>query len=642
MDINIILILLIIHMAWIIAFKPKSENLSCGIFGWSGKSAKSFNKAKFDIQGLYNNSRGGDSCGVSTDGEIYYGITGSKHYSDFLHRQSYEPPTEVPTVIGHTRKSSSGAVNSDNAHPFGFGDKDSKFEFVGVHNGTLHNQEDLAKKYNLPIEVNKKNKFGAMVFDRKKIDSEILLEIIYKERNFRVLSDYIGGAALLFTNINESNVLYVFKGASRFDSHDTGIDIEERPLYYYKEHKNSLYISSMQESLEAIGGVANENLFKFNENVVYKIKDGNIDISDKFDVSRRQAHQRPAVARRNYDYCGYNFQKNEIEKAFEENDKKTKKEDGVINIQEEKEERIFRSPIVFNKLRYSRNGHLIEGIYTWIKDYGFFPFGKDKEEAELNCKVSIDKAFDTEYAYFVDKKEVIQNDPDIIYPFTTKNKITPKIFYFYEGVMLETELDFEILNARVRTYSIWDLSDMSKHPVMELKSKNPNAHIYGKILHKRNSFTGNIAPLGCSKIYYIEKGDLVNVIKINKLLPQEKESAVDKYEKKHKEGDQLLLLGDGKNSDEELIQKQFKDFCQTNELEVKDDFDCEDSEIHSCISDEVAKQGVDDLMIPIYLKIQESVLELYQFGEINFVKDIIDLNEEYLVSLDEIIDKTYK
>lgn len=640
MEINIVLVLLIIHMAGILFLKPKNDILYCGIFGWAGKSAKSFNKAKFDIQGLYNNSRGGDSCGVSSDGEIYYGIVGSKHYSDFLHKQGYQPPVLIPTVIGHTRKSSSGAVNSNNAHPFGFGDLNEKFEFVGVHNGTLHNQEDLAKKYNLDTEVKKENNFGVMAFDRKKIDSEILLEIIYKEKNFRVLSDYIGGAALLFTDINEPNILYVFKGASRYDNYDAGIDYEERPLYYYKEHKNSLYISSMQESLEAIGGIANEDLFKFTENIVYKIKDGNIDICEKFDISRRQAHQRPSIARTNYDYCGYNFKKQEIEAAFLEKDKKTKKESGVIEIQEEKEERIFRSPIVFNKLRYSRNGHLVEGIYTWIKDYGFFKIGKDQEEAEDSCKKAIDCAFDLDYGYFVEKRDVIENDPDIVYPFTSKNKMTPAMFYFYEGVLLETKLDFEILSAKVRTYGIWDLSDMSKHPVIELKSKNPNAHTYNNVLHKRASFTGNIAPLGSSKIYYIEKGKVVNIIKINKFPVNQEKSAVDEYNEKNES--QLLLLKDNNNSDEELISKQFKDFCQSNELEVEEDVQCEDSKIDKYINEEVAREGVNELMIPIYLKIQESVLELCQYGDVNFVQDIIDLNEEYLLSLDEIIDKTYK
>lgn len=48
------------------------------------------------------------------------------------------------------------------------------------------------------------------------------------------------------------------------------------------------------------------------------------------------------------------------------------------------------------------------------------------------------------------------------------------------------------------------------------------------------------------------------------------------------------------------------------------------------------------LMSPIYLKIQESVSTLIEFEEEDFVKEIIEINEDYLMSLDEIIDKTYR
>jgi glucosamine 6-phosphate synthetase-like amidotransferase/phosphosugar isomerase protein len=107
----------------------------CGIFAWSGSKPELFNKSKFDILGIYNDSRGGDSCGVSTDGEIYYGVTTNcKKYSQFLFEKNYLLPNKFPTVIGHTRKSSVGSVNTENAHPFGFGvnNLNDSYEFVGV------------------------------------------------------------------------------------------------------------------------------------------------------------------------------------------------------------------------------------------------------------------------------------------------------------------------------------------------------------------------------------------------------------------------------------------------------------------------------------------------------------------------------
>ena len=94
----------------------------CGIAAWAGENPKYFNKYKFDILGIFNDSRGGDSCGISTDGEIYYGLTTlDKKYKDFLVEKNYLVPKKIPIVIAHTRKSSVGVINMHNAHPFGFG-----------------------------------------------------------------------------------------------------------------------------------------------------------------------------------------------------------------------------------------------------------------------------------------------------------------------------------------------------------------------------------------------------------------------------------------------------------------------------------------------------------------------------------------
>lgn len=652
MEVKIILILLTIHLLGIIIFKPKMNILSCGIFGWAGKSIKTFSKAKFDIQGLYNDSRGGDSCGVSTDGEIYYGITGSKHYSDFLHKQGYDAPVLIPTVIGHTRKSSSGTVNADNAHPFGFGDYEKSFEFVGVHNGTLHNQVDLAKMHGLETTVNELNIHGVSTWKRNKIDSEILLEIIYKNKNFKVLSDYIGGAALLFTNTLEPNVLYVFKGASRLDDYDKTADVEERPLYYYKESKNSVYISSLQESLEAIGGIANEDLFSFNPNTVYKIVDGNIAAAEKFEISRKNAHQKPASYKKSYNLCGYEFGKSKYSKDCEWEDLRTtsKKEEGVEEIQNEKEVRIYKSPIIFNKLRYHRNGHLVNGICVWIKEYGFVPLCEDVASADEKVLWMNNRAFDLEYGYFMEDGTQVIQDEFTLFPFTAENKKVPPLSYFYEGIMLETRLDYEAVNSKIKNFNIWDLSEMSKHPIVELHKYTQYGRIYKAAIFKRVAFTGNVCPLGSSKIYYIDKGELVNSKLIEKEEIKDNFSAVDLYNRNQskqlfldidkKEPTQLMVV---KDTDEELMQKNFIEFCELNKLEVTSSDETDDKKIEiDNIRTESIKKSVDILISPIYLKVQESITNLAEFEKEDFVSEIIEINEDYLMLLDEVIGKNYK
>ena len=77
----------------------------CGIFAWSGKDPKKFNKDKFDKLGIFNIDRGKDSCGVSFDGEVYYGLNTEKLYSKFIVNREIKP-LKYPVVIGHTRQAS--------------------------------------------------------------------------------------------------------------------------------------------------------------------------------------------------------------------------------------------------------------------------------------------------------------------------------------------------------------------------------------------------------------------------------------------------------------------------------------------------------------------------------------------------------
>lgn len=82
--------------------------------------------------------RGDDSWGV-TDGYHLYKHTGSilSNFED--HR------CETPTF--HTRGASVGAISERNAHPFEYISEEQGLVVVGMHNGHLHNHEELKTKY---------------------------------------------------------------------------------------------------------------------------------------------------------------------------------------------------------------------------------------------------------------------------------------------------------------------------------------------------------------------------------------------------------------------------------------------------------------------------------------------------------------
>jgi len=215
MIILIITILTILQYLYVYLFKPKFNTLNCGIFGQFTKNINAISVPEFNILGIYNIVRGKNSCGVTFDGDIHHGINSDKLYIDFIKNRNLKPKL-FPSIIGHTRQASPGNVISlDNSHPFGFGQlpNNGGYAFVGVHNGTLKNHEDLAANYNIEVKV--PGAFTTPYNTRTKIDSEILLEIIYQEQNFKVLSEYVGAAALVWQWTEQPNKVYLFSGASR-------------------------------------------------------------------------------------------------------------------------------------------------------------------------------------------------------------------------------------------------------------------------------------------------------------------------------------------------------------------------------------------------------------------------------------------
>lgn len=234
----------------------------CGLFGFCG--SKKPNIPKIKMLGMYNLSRGRDSCGIFIDNNIIKGTGLLKEWTDFIENTIIPVPKENNVVIAHTRSSTRGANTDDNAHPFLINDR-----FVGAHNGTIHNIDDLCLKYGL-----KANDYP--------VDSQALLTLIEQE-GFQVLNEYKGYAALAFTWPDDPNTLYLYHGRAK--TYKTATDAtEERPLYYM-ETKEGIYFSSLKDSLESLRQSDTENPVELPHNVVFQIKSGKF-TDVRFDVDR--------------------------------------------------------------------------------------------------------------------------------------------------------------------------------------------------------------------------------------------------------------------------------------------------------------------------------------------------------------------
>lgn len=531
--INLILILLLIHYSLFLLSRNrfKNSNLNCGIFGWFGKTPTKFNKDKFDKLGIYNVERGKTSCGISVDGELFIGIGTEKIYSDFIKNRDITPK-QFPYVLGHTRNASPGMpVTADNVHPFGFGSLNNSetYEFIGVHNGTVYNSKELAEKYNVEQKETKVvfNQFNVKTEEtRSKIDSELLLEILYNSKNFKALSEYNGTAALVFINLNEPDSVWVWKGASRNYTNAASPIVEERPLFYFQETQNSLYISSIEDSLLTIGGKKDENTFSFAENTIYKIKNGNVSKAELIRVSRKEALQKESFNNFNdYDevnmyYDAYKKRqsqsRNFMSNCYRNNQGCKIKTDNTLNIFSEKLVRDVseygKRPYFF-KLRYLRNGHPVEGIFTWISGYGFFDLASGSfNDAENTLKTYVGKSFKNGN-FELNKKITLIDD---FVPFESDFNIGENIHFFVEGVKVKTHTDFAVLLAKKRKYPLFELnvrelSHCSEHPVCRISKVTPSVN-FQDVMYEGVDFTGSIVPLGSEKRYRFNDGKLVEEV----------------------------------------------------------------------------------------------------------------------------------
>ena len=182
------------------------------------KKPKSFNKRAFCTMGARNDSRGGDSCGVFIDGQVEYGVDKEKLFISFFRGSKVlNQVTDCKVALGHCRKASVGKVSLETAQPVVLYNDSGAVDYVLIHNGTIHNYKELAKKYIPEIDID-----GLT-------DSQVMTRIFY-HKGYDALDEYMGGAVFVIHDYRIDKTL-IFKGSSK--KYSTSKDPEEeRPLFY--------------------------------------------------------------------------------------------------------------------------------------------------------------------------------------------------------------------------------------------------------------------------------------------------------------------------------------------------------------------------------------------------------------------------
>lgn len=236
-------------------FPKKSGFLYCGIFGGGFNiPINELIMEKLKILGMFNMSRGKDSCGYYNGDVIEKGVYDKKEFFDFVVKNGIKYNNNGNNVfIGHCRNSTVGQNTEENAHPFNVDDM-----IVLAHNGTLSNHWQLCREYGIPMtNIN--------------VDSFALGKLLCKV-NYHILKEYEGAAALMIHNLKKSNSLYVYHGFSREFKYSVEAK-EERPLYWMKA-PYGVFVSSMKDSLQFIKGEGYSEPEVVPHNCIMEIRNG--------------------------------------------------------------------------------------------------------------------------------------------------------------------------------------------------------------------------------------------------------------------------------------------------------------------------------------------------------------------------------
>lgn len=261
----------------------------CGIFGQVSKKKVRFDYTSFCTLGIHNDVRGGDSCGVFIDGKVEYGVDKRKLFEDFLIDSDLVQNTKsINIAFGHCRKASVGAIKESTAQPVVLKNDNGDIDFVVMHNGTIYNYEDLAKKYIPEIDI-----LGMT-------DSQVMARIFYY-KGYDVLSEYNGGAVFAIADYRgESPEILFWRGES--PNSLGGVPIEERPLYLAIDD-NDLIFSSIYTFLPVLRRRA--DIVQLNANVLCKYNGVDLEVVKEY--SRAGQYQYDRTYYNNYSYGNYNY-----------------------------------------------------------------------------------------------------------------------------------------------------------------------------------------------------------------------------------------------------------------------------------------------------------------------------------------------
>lgn len=423
----------------------------CNLAGYSGKKKANIHIIK--LLAIYGRERGTDGFGTWMGGKLWkdggFGKEGDSYSVIYGINITPERSSSANsnTILIHNRAKSVGFTNKENAHPFHF-NYIPDHEIVFAHNGTIKNIADLCDKYNIKYE-------------QGLTDSYHLGKIIY-ENGFKVLEEYEGAAALSILDVS-TDTLYLWKGFSQCES---SVATEERPLHFYMK-KDVLYYSS--EDITLVTALnTRQNIYTFDCNTLYTIKEGVITSTTLFDRSKIVYKAPPPYSWQNVQQSAHG--RNSVN-AYEY-PKTTLKPLYKI---ESSPQNTSKNRIYCWQGKYWKNGHILRGPYLIEDDDRCFQVTNKELEKYQNDPTLQDK-FD-KVRFF--KDGYMMKSMDVYNAFENSKKKEAEISPFdFAQMLYPGTIYMKLSSARYSTY-------FSGHYTM-LKAMTP---LYSRFTYFNNNGT---------------------------------------------------------------------------------------------------------------------------------------------------------
>lgn len=252
----------------------------CGICGFINKPGvfKKFDKRAFLTLAVNNDSRGGDGCGIMIDGKCEKAGPDVKYFANYWPTSQLIKETDKYNIaFAHCRKASVGGVHHDKNQPWCHYDENSKLDYCLIHNGTIKNYEELAKKYIPDIDI------------KGMTDSCVMMNIFY-HCGYDVLQEYIGSGVFVMCDYrNDKPEVYMFKGKSKTSTYSA--PEEERPLYVLYDG-STIVFSSIIDYLRTL--YPNSTVMNLNPNLLIQPRNGELTVTKEYNREDMVAYSNTA------------------------------------------------------------------------------------------------------------------------------------------------------------------------------------------------------------------------------------------------------------------------------------------------------------------------------------------------------------